>query len=156
MSDVADRYGDLNDSLLSRIKFYCPPRNDDVVGFDAIGGELNIGALVSGRLNAGLRYESNVHLLTPSNWRFVLEQSRLNFILIESCFETVTRDWYMAQLTQNDANAELRELLKLAKNNEIPIVYWFTKDSQYHSNYAAFAALADHVYCADPNELVLL
>lgn len=156
MSDVVDRYGDLNDSLLSRIKFYCPPRNDEVIDSDAIGGELSIGALVTGRLNAALRYESNVHLLTPSNWKFVLEHSKLDFILIESCFETVTRDWYMAQLTQNDANAELRELLGFARGNEIPTVYWFTKDSQYHSNYAAFAALADHVYCADPEELILL
>ncbi len=156
MSDVVDRYGDLNDSLLNRIKFYCPPRNDEVIGSDAIGGELNIGALVTGRLNAALRYESNVHLLTPSNWEFVLEQSKLDFILIESCFETVTRDWYMAQLAQNYANSQLRELLEFARNNEVPTVYWFTKDSQYHSNYAAFAALVDYVYCADPEELVLL
>lgn len=156
MPSAAGRYGDLNASLLNRIKFYCPPKNEPVVSAEATEKTLNIAAIVSGRLNEALRYDANVHLLTPGNWAFVLEQARPDFVLVESCFESVTNDWYMGQLAQNGLGIELRKLVAHAKDFGIPTVYWFTKDSQYHNNYASFAALFDHVYCADPAEIVLL
>lgn len=156
MPSAAGRYGDLNASLLNRIKFYCPPRNEPVVSAEATDKTLNIAAIVSGRLNDALRYDANVHLLTPGNWAFVLEQARPDFVLVESCFESVTNDWYMGQLSRNEANARLCELISHAKTLHVPTVYWFTKDCQYHGNYVAFASLFDHVYCADPAEVSLL
>lgn len=160
MPVTAGRHGELNASLLSRIKFFCPPRNEQVAAPLAEKG-LNIAAIVAGRLNAALSHEANLHLLTPENWRLVLDHARLDharldFVLVESCFESVTHDWYMGQLSLNAAGVMLRELVEHARAVGVPTVYWFTKGSQYHGNYAAFAALFDHVYCADPDEVALL
>lgn len=155
MPDTEVRSAELNDTLLNRIKFYCPPKSEPLIE-SGVDKQLKIAAIVSGRLNAALSHEAFLHLLTPENWRLALGGSSFDFLLIESCFESVTHDWYMGQLSQNAAGVMLRELVDYSKSLGIPTVYWLTKDSQYHGNYADFAALFDHVYCADPKEVELL
>jgi len=100
--------------------------------------------------------EVEVHVLTPKNWRSVVEYAELDFILFESCFESVTGDWYMGQIADGPIRQELTELRDLAAKKAVPTVYWFTKGKEYHSNYFGFVKDFDHVYCADPESLPLM
>jgi hypothetical protein len=146
---------DLNnsaDKVLDIIRYWKPP----VQGSDPIkkpNSSLVIAAIVSDRLYHGLRYEGNLLLLTPNNWKNVLRYGSPDFLLVESTWFTATGHWYMAQSVPGQARRELEELISFAHKSNIPTVYWFTLDTAYHDHFKEFALNFDHVYCADPSEI---
>jgi hypothetical protein len=146
---------DLNnsaDKVLDIIRYWKPP----VQGSDPIkkpNSSLVIAAIVSDRLYHGLRYEGNLLLLTPNNWKNVLRYGSPDFLLVESTWFTATGHWYMAQSVPGQARGEFEELISFAHKSNIPTVFWFTLDTAYHEHFKEFASNFDHVYCADPFEI---
>jgi len=117
---------------------------------------LRIAAIVSDQLFDGLRFEGELMLLTPANWRRTLNYGRPDLLLIESTWDTSTGHWYLAQNTPGEASAQLRALVSAFRGKGVPTAYWITADQAYHQHYREFATHFDQVFCADPAEAELL
>lgn len=141
------------DEVNRRIHWWTPPAPlHNLTGKKRLNSSLRIAAIVGNRLWNGLRYEGTLLLLTPQTWRAVLTYGRPDLLLVESCWETATGHWYLAQTGRTDESAELREILALAGAKGIPRVFWHTQDHGYHSHYREFARHFDFVFCADERE----
>lgn len=110
---------------------------------------LKIGFIGSSELFHNFEYEANIFLLTESNYTSAIQSCDFDFILMESCFTTCTGDWENAQLSDANGLPELVELIRRSKSNNIPVVYWFTLDSEYYSIFFECAQEASHIFCAD-------
>ncbi|WP_304544083.1 glycosyltransferase [Sulfurimonas microaerophilic] len=117
---------------------------------------LKFGLIADERLYRGLEYEGDMHFLTEENWYYTIKYNKLDFILVESSLETVTGDWSMALTDPTFESTELYKLLQVAKEQNIPTVYWFTLDHEYHELFSPVAKYFDHVFCADPRETIKL
>ncbi len=146
----------LSNDLIERIHFWAPPVSGLEPGKRRCGSDLRIGVIVDERLFQGFRYEANIVLLTPDNYKTEASRGKLDFVIIESCRVSVTGHWTHAQSTHNQHNIELKKLIERVKEQNIPIAHWFTHDHSYHEQYLDTLALFDHVFCADPLETDLL
>jgi len=114
-------------------------------------------ALIGGeRLYESLRYEGEVIPITPDNWPHVFRYSKPDLFIVESCFETASGHWFMAQTEAAIETSSLALLIETAQRAGIPTIYWFTLDHQFHRLFLPFAKLFSQVFCADVNELRLM
>ena len=110
---------------------------------------LRIACVVEDRLYHGLRYEAEVLLLTPTNWKQLLAYGRPDFLLMESIWKTATGHWHMGQCLGSNEREELLRILATAQTMSIPTVFWITKGHEYHEHYKEFSKHFDYVFCAD-------
>lgn len=145
----------LSDRTLGRFAWWIPPVPD----WEAVrspNSSLRIAAIVGERLYHGLRFEGELLLLTPANWRQVLRYGELDLLLVESAWRSATGHWNMAQSAPGLEAQDLQDLVAVARAMAIPSAYWFTADRLYHHHYRDTARLFDRVFCADPGEAELL
>ncbi|MGH8581955.1 MAG: glycosyltransferase [Gammaproteobacteria bacterium] len=143
----------LPDEVIRRIHWWTGPAPvHPLIGKKRLNSSLRIAAIVGNRLWNGLRYEGTLLLLTPHTWRAVLTYGRPDLLIVESCWETATGHWYLAQTGRTGESAELREILALAGANGTPRIFWHTQDHGYHGQYREFARHFDFVFCADERE----
>ena len=146
----------LTDELIDRVHYWVPP----VPGFKPRkknpNSSLRIAVIVGDRLYQGLRYEGKLLVLTPYNWEQVLNHVEIDFLLVESCTQTITGHWFHGQSVHKANNESLLDIIKLARDKSIPTVFWNTKSHLYHSHYAKFSNNFDYVFCADIRECLLL
>lgn len=107
-------------------------------------------ALISGeRVYWSMQQEGNIISLTEANWQWVFKYSDVDLLLIESCAETATGDWFMAQTAPDFENSIFGEMVASAKKHKIPVAYWFTLDEEYLPQYQPIIEWIDNVFCAD-------
>jgi len=141
-----------SDGLLEAISYWVPPVPLWKPLFENKRSGLRIACVVGDRLYEGLRYEGEMMLLTPQNWRHVLTYGKPDFLLMESVWETATGHWPMSQNPRSAKCEELIEIIDRARQLSIPTVYWVTAGHEYHDHFRGFAAGFDTVFCADPRE----
>lgn len=144
------------DELLERVAHWSPPVSPFEPRKKRLNSSLRFAAIVGERLFHGLRYEGELFLLTPDTWRYILKYEQLDFIIIESCWQSVTGHWYLGQTVHGESQQQLFDILAEAKKGSIPTIYWITQDHSYHRHYCDFARNADFVFCADAHEIELL
>lgn len=113
---------------------------------------LKIATIVEEKRFFELEYEADLIPLTPANYALQLVYNRPDFILIESFWRDSTGTWGYAFSPQDSHYSDLCNLLSLAKENNIPTVFWQTKGIEYHDIYAHLAPLFTKTFCADPKE----
>ena len=145
-----------SDEILGRIHHWVPPVPDFEPIKKKLNSSLKIAAIVDERLYQGVRNEGDLFLLTPDNWKYVLKYGEIDFLLVESCWKTVTGHWYLGQSVHVENNEKLLKIISFAKKNAIPTVFWNTQDHLYHTHYNQFAKNFDYVFCADHVECHLL
>jgi hypothetical protein len=145
-----------SEEIFGRIHYWVPPAPDFEPLKKKLNTSLKIAAIVDERLYQGIRYEGNLFLLTPDNWEYVLKYGDIDFLLVESCWQTVTGHWYLGQSVHVENNEKLQKIISFAKKNAIPTVFWHTQDHLYHTHYNQFAVNFDYVFCADQVECHLL
>lgn len=101
----------------------------------------------SRHLRETLAYELDVVPVLEGAHFEIIKYSDIDFILIESVFNSQICDWRMQQFLEQGTRNELTEFLSAAKDAGIPTVFWFTLDGEYSALYRNFAALFDRVYC---------
>lgn len=151
---IAKRYE--SDILIKRISYWVPPHEFKIQQARTPKTTLKIAAVVDERLYHGLRDEAQLMLLTPHNWKIILEHGQADFILMESIWATASGHWRMAQCPSAHERPTLLQILDLAKRKGIPTVFWNTKGHAYHHHYKEFAQHFDFVFCADPLEVEAL
>lgn len=154
MSNVPDSLAlrRASDELLRLSLYWTPPVPPWTPLRKYPNSSLRIAGIVGNRLYQGLRFEGELLVLTPENWRRVLRFGKPHFLLMESFWNTATGHWHMAQSLASHGREELMEIVSLARNLSIPTVYWNTQDHVFHGHYNDFARHFDHVFCADPRE----
>lgn len=111
--------------------------------------DLKIGFIGGQTLFTSLKYEADIFLLTEDNCKATLSHIQLDYILIESCFDTVTGDWRNFYSPKGSGNNSISSLISLARSLDVPVIYYFSLDYEYFSIFSQFATKADHVLCAD-------
>ncbi|TMU23210.1 glycosyltransferase family 2 protein [Halomonas sp. ATBC28] len=107
-------------------------------------------ALISGeRVYWSMQQEGKIISLTEVNWQWVFKYADIDLLLIESCAETATGDWFMAQTAPDLENSIFGEMVASAKKHKIPVAYWFTLDEEYLPQYQPIIEWIDNVFCAD-------
>ena len=75
-----------------------------------------------------LRYELDLVLLTPKHWRRELEQSRPEFLLVESAWAGNDGAWRYMIGDHDRESSPLRALLRYCREHSIPTVFWNKED----------------------------
>ncbi len=117
----------MSDAALAMIPRWSPP----VPPWKPIkkpNSSLRIAAIVSDRLYQGLRFEGELMLLTPENWRSVLRHGRPDLLIVESTWVTATGDWHLAQSAPTADSEGLRDLVAAYRAAAVPAAYWMTAD----------------------------
>ncbi len=117
---------------------------------------LKIALIAGERLHASLQYEGEILTLTETNWQWCLKYGQPDLLLIESCSQSATGDWFMAQTEPELEDSALGRLVQHAHQAGLPVAYWFTLDVQYLSAYEQMIRMADKAYCADDRAVQLL
>lgn len=115
--------------------------------------ELRVGVIGDEFTRSTLEDSFNVELLGLKTWREQLEVNpKLDLIFVESAWEGNEGDWHRGVGHYSDEeSADLRGLLELAREKNIPTVFWNKEDPIHISRFAPNAALFDHVFTTDAN-----
>lgn len=137
-------------TLLQNVKIWNPSVPLPEVTVDASPKCPRIACILGDKLYHSLKFEANLLILTENNWEEVLQYGRVDFLLVESCWSSVSGDWYLAQ-TKNSKNiSTLSSLLDKAKQLSIPSAYWNTADVLYFDVFNHFSKQFDYIFAADP------
>jgi glycosyltransferase involved in cell wall biosynthesis len=146
---VPARFAGISDNVLSWDLPFEPentPKTSD--------SKIRIAGVVGDRVFHGLDMESEFLLLTPENWQSVIAHTHPDFVLFESTWFTATGHWYMAQTIPGEENDLLVNLLRYAREKNIPTVFWMTMNAAYCQHFTTLAKEFDYVFCADPQAVV--
>ena len=114
---------------------------------------LRVGVIGDEFTRSTLEDSFNVELLGRNSWSEQLNtEPKFDMIFVESAWEGNEGDWHRAVGHYSDEeSADLRGLLELAREKEIPTVFWNKEDPIHISRFAPNAALFDHVFTTDAN-----
>ncbi len=121
-------------------------------------GSLKI-ALITDYLTAvSLSYECRIRCLTPGNYQEILKEWKPDFLFVESSFHGYMWTWSysLARRKVFSGRGYLKNFIKviqLAKDLNIPTVFWNKDDGDYFDTFIEAASLCDYVYTADSNSL---
>src|SRR5699024_6383685 len=114
---------------------------------------LRVGVIGDEFTRSTLEDSFNVELLGLNSCSEQLNtEPKFDMIFVESAWEGNEGDWHRAVGHYSDEeSADLRGLLELAREKEIPTVFWNKEDPIHISRFAPNAALFDHVFTTDAN-----
>lgn len=118
--------------------------------------KIRIAGILGERLFKSIALESDLLLLTPLAWDSVLSYAKPDFLLMESAWSTAGGHWQLDQGNDRATRHELIEIVKKARELQVPTVFWMTLDSVFHEHFSEFLQHFDYVFCADPREVELL
>lgn len=107
---------------------------------------LKIACIVSNSLFYTIKHDATVLLLTPSNFEGVLKYVKIDFLLVESCVFSATKDWGYAQLAENELNSKMHEVIDLSTKLGIPTVFWYTNKDFYSKHLEKLIRRFDYIY----------
>lgn len=146
-----------SDKMLELTGYWTPPAPPWKPLRKTSNSSLRLACVVEDRLFHGLRYEGELMLLTPQNWKEALKYGKPDMLIMESIWGgTATGHWHMGQCISSAERDEQLEIIFLARKLSIPTVYWITKGHEYHEHYKDFATYFEYVFCADPKEAEML
>ena len=96
----------LGEKTIEKTAFWSPP----VPSWEPLkhkkNTHLRMACMVEERLYQGLRFEGEVMILTPLNWKQILEYGKPDFILMESVLISSCGHWHMGP---NEASSEQKK-----------------------------------------------
>ena len=127
---------------------------------------LNI-ALISDSLTFEcLDAESNVHYITPKNYKKILLTSKIDFLFVESTWLGLGNEWRYKVATsperkvhrlldfimQRNTNS-LSKVVNFAKEHNIPTVFWNKEDPVHYDRFIASAKIFDYIFTVDAGSI---
>lgn len=110
---------------------------------------LRIALISDERVYSSLCFEGEVIILTEDNWHWVLRYAEVDLVLIESCTNTITGDWFMSQTEERYKSGAFSQLLNEIELRSIPLAYWLTLDQEYLPQYEKLICRIGRAFCAD-------
>ncbi|WP_018152962.1 CgeB family protein [Leeia oryzae] len=117
-------------------------------------GQLKI-ALVTDYFTADcLSAECRVRVMTPSNFRTVLDEWQPDLVFVESTFHGVSGEWRyelarQSKLMRLSQPKAIFHLIEYAKNKGIPTVFWNKDDGAFFEAFIDVAKAFDFVFTTD-------
>lgn len=114
--------------------------------------ELQVGVIGDEFTRTTLEGSFRTELIGRDSWREQVETSYFDFIIIESAWEGNDGEWSRGVGYYSDEeSADLRGLLELARDNDIPTLFWNKEDPVHFARFAPNAVLCDHIFTTDAN-----
>ena len=109
-----------------------------------------IAAILDTFTEHSLMYEADLLLLSRDNWRSEIDESRPEFLFVESAFSGNNRDWrHLVVDCEKLEENPLRELVQYCRSVGIPSVFWNKEDPAHFDNFIAAAREFDVVFTSD-------
>lgn len=118
-------------------------------------GGLRVGLVADELTTECLAHECQVLNLVPSNFERVLRRERPQLVFVESAWMGHRNGWKYGIAAYPDHpernNERLARLVALARELNIPAVFWNKEDGVHFDRFIASARLFDHVFTIDQN-----
>lgn len=112
--------------------------------------DLNIACILDEFTTECLAYEVNLTKVTQTDWQSQMEDTHIDFLLVESCWRGNDGDW--GTLTKGSGGGKkLSPLLQYCKKKNIPTVFWNKEDPPHYEKFGAIARLFDVAITTDIN-----
>ncbi|AQS73278.1 glycosyltransferase [Corynebacterium ammoniagenes] len=114
---------------------------------------LRVGVIGDEFTRSALEDAFNVEWLSRKNWESQLDSApNFDLIFVESAWEGNGGEWWRGVGHYSDEEStDLRSLLAVAREKDIPSVFWNKEDPIHFSRFAPNAAFFDHVFTTDAN-----
>ena len=101
-----------------------------------------------------LRYEADLVLLTPKQWKRQLERAQPTFLLVESAWSGNNGEWryLLTNYKSRDVNP-LRDLVGYCREHELTTVFWNKEDPPNFDVFIDVAKEFDFVYTTDVDSI---
>ena len=101
-----------------------------------------------------LRYEADLVLLTPKQWKRQLERAQPTFLLVESAWSGNNGEWryLLTNYTSRDVNP-LRDLVKHCREHGLTTVFWNEEDPPNFDVFIDAAKEFDFVFTTDVDSI---
>jgi hypothetical protein len=115
-----------------------------------ITSDLTVACILDELTSECLAHEVNMIKVTREAWQQQLEETKPDFLLVESCWRGNDGNW--GTLTKGSSGGKkLGGLLGYCKDNKIPSVFWNKEDPPHYEKFGPVAALFDVVITTDIN-----
>ncbi len=97
-----------------------------------------------------LRYETNLLLLSPENWRMQIDKSQPACLFVESAFSGNNSEWrHKIVRSESLEDNPLREVAQYCRSKGIPTVFWNKEDPPHFDDFIGTAKEFDYVFTSD-------
>lgn len=102
-----------------------------------------------------LKYEADVHSITPLNYKMIFKFWKPDILFVESAWQGHKNRWkykiasYRKHQKRN--NKKLAQVVHYAKKLGIPTVFWNKEDGVHYERFIQSAKLFDHIFTVDEN-----
>lgn len=98
------------------------------------------------------KYECTLEPLAASTWKQQLVAIKPDFLLVESAWNGLNRDWNKQIIDLNNrADSIIYELIQYCKENQLPTVFWNKEDHLFYPRFIHAAKLFDFIFTTDSN-----
>ena len=114
--------------------------------------QLKVAVIADEFTRTTLRGSFDVTLLKRQGWEDQFDEEKFDLVFVESAWEGNGGEWHRGVgYYSDDESAELRSILMLARDRDIPSMFWNKEDPVHFARFAPNAALFDHVFTTDAN-----
>ncbi|MDO7786860.1 glycosyltransferase [Desulforamulus aquiferis] len=112
--------------------------------------DITIGVIMDKFSYDCFKYEANLVIFTPENWKEVLSNNTPDFLLVESAWRGNNNSWmgYLNDLGKVE-DSRLFELVNWCKDKNIKTVFWNKEDPPHFERFITAAKLFDYVFTTD-------
>ena len=97
-----------------------------------------------------LSADANLVRPTPENWQSLLDEHRIDMLVVESAWEGNDGAWHhKVGWYSEEEIADLKQLVEACRNRNIPTVFYNKEDPVHFNRFSKTSALFDHVFTTD-------
>ncbi|MFI8686190.1 glycosyltransferase [Rossellomorea sp. NPDC077527] len=115
---------------------------------------LNVACILDEFSYECFRYDCNLIMIGPKDWKQKLMNNPPHFLFVESAWRGNKGKWQnMIGINSLDNERELMNVIIWCKKNKIPTVFWNKEDPFHFNHFINTAKLFDFIYTTDKNSI---
>ena len=115
--------------------------------------DLTVAVILDNFSAKAFAYEWNLVFLAKDRWREQLEQTRVDFLFVESAWEGNDGSWRYQLTGTSGPKPEFLNLMQWCRENSLPTVFWNKEDPPHFEDFLPAAREFDVVLTSDENKL---
>ena len=115
-----------------------------------IQGKPNLMVVMDEFSTTALSADANLVRPTPENWQALLDEHRIDMLVVESAWEGNDGAWHhKVGWYSEEEIADLKQLVEACRGRNIPTVFYNKEDPVHFNRFSKTSALFDHVFTTD-------
>ncbi len=115
-----------------------------------IQGKPNLMVIMDEFSTTALSADANLVRPTPENWQGLLDEHRIDMLVVESAWEGNDGAWHhKVGWYSEEEIADLKQLVEACRNRNISTVFYNKEDPVHFNRFSKTSALFDHVFTTD-------